>query len=292
MADPGDVRTGDVLWAPAKSLWITAMFTGAVVGGSLTLSWSAVVVFVALTLLVLLLGHTLGSHRKLIHNSFACPRWLALALIACGIQVGLDGPLGLKRQHDLRDLAQRQPDCHPFLRHGRSFWVDAWWQLHCELRLPRPPTLPAAPHEPLLELMERTWRLQVLLTAVPLWCFGGWAFVWWGLCARVTAGVIGHWLVGYFAHNHGSQPVRLPAVAVQGRNLAGISLLTMGECWHNNHHADPASARLGWRSGEWDPGWWMLCGLARLGWVWDLRAPRFTAAATADTQAPLAEEIR
>ncbi|TNY09311.1 acyl-CoA desaturase, partial [Escherichia coli] len=54
MADPGDVRTGDVLWAPAKSLWITAMFTGAVVGGSLTLSWSAVVVFVALSLLVLL----------------------------------------------------------------------------------------------------------------------------------------------------------------------------------------------------------------------------------------------
>ena len=33
--------------------------------------------------------------------------------------------------------------------------------------------------------------------------------------------------------------------AVQGRNVRFVSLLTMGECWHNNHHAFPGSARLG-----------------------------------------------
>jgi len=274
MSDVGDVLAGQVRWSPAKSLWLTAMAAGGGLGGALTFSIEAFSVFVVLTLLALLLGHTLGSHRKLIHDSFACPRWLELALIAWGVQIGLAGPLGLKQQHDLRDLAQRQPACHPYLRHGRSFWGDAWWQLHCELHLPHPPRLPYAPPDRLLALMERTWRLQVLLTALPLWWLGGWAFVWWGLCARVTAGVVGHWLVGYFAHNHGDQPVRLQGAAVQGRNLAGLSLITMGECWHNNHHADPASARLGWRPGEWDPGWWLLCGLSRLGWVWDARGPR------------------
>src|SRR5262249_51919689 len=43
--------------------------------------------------------------------------------------------------------------------------------------------------------------------------------------------------------------------------------------WHNNHHAFPASARLGLRKGEVDPGWWALCTLERLGLVWDLKTP-------------------
>jgi hypothetical protein len=47
----------------------------------------------------------------------------------------------------------------------------------------------------------------------------------------------------------------------------------MGECWHNNHHAFPGSARLGLYKDEWGSGWWLLCGLRRLGLVWGLRLP-------------------
>ena len=47
----------------------------------------------------------------------------------------------------------------------------------------------------------------------------------------------------------------------------------MGEAWHNNHHAFPASARLGLKQGEADPGWWVLRALRRLGLVWNLRTP-------------------
>jgi fatty-acid desaturase len=97
--------------------------------------------------------------------------------------------------------------------------------------------------------------------------------VFWGVCARVSAGVLGHWLIGHFAHNHGGQPIEVRGAAVQGRNIPFTSLLTMGECWHNNHHAFPGSARLGWRRGEWDPGWWALLLLRRLGFVWGLRLP-------------------
>jgi len=272
----GDVLTGRVRYAPVKSLWLASMALGAVVGGSLTFNAAALALFVGLTLLTLLLGHTLGSHRKLIHDSFACPRWLEIALVWWGVQVGLAGPLGLKRQHDLRDLAQRRPHCHLYLRHGQPFWKDAWWQLHCELTLDDPPPLPDPRHverDAVLRWLERTWMLQVLLTAGPLWALGGWGFVWWGVCARVAACVTGHWLIGYFAHNHGHQPVLLQSVAVQGRNLPWLSLLTMGESWHNNHHAHPGSARLGTRPGEWDPGWWLLRGLASCGLVWHLQRP-------------------
>lgn len=51
------------------------------------------------------------------------------------------------------------------------------------------------------------------------------------------------------------------------------SLLTMGECWHNNHHAFPGSARLGLQPGEWDPGWWALQALRRIGLVWSPKLP-------------------
>lgn len=47
----------------------------------------------------------------------------------------------------------------------------------------------------------------------------------------------------------------------------------MGECWHNNHHAYPGSARLGLFAGEWDPGWWVLIALREFGLAWNLRLP-------------------
>ncbi len=275
--DPQSVLYGQVQYAPAKSTWFLGMAAGALIGGVSTFTAGAFALFVATTACVLLLGHSLGSHRKLIHGSYACPKWLEYLLVYIGVQVGLAGPLGLLRQHELRDYAQRLPDCHDFLRHGRSFWVDAWWQLNCELRLDDPPSLRIEREiasDRFYRFLERTWMAQQLLPAVLFYAWGGWGFVFWGVCARVSAGVFGHWLIGYFAHNCGAMHYRVDRAAVQGRNIPYTSLLTMGECWHNNHHAFPGSARLGLYPGEWDPGWWMLMLLRQAGLVWAIRLPR------------------
>jgi len=272
----GDVLNGTVRWSPASSLWWSAMALATLVGGAATFSWQAFGVFAVLTGLVLLFGHSLGSHRKLIHDSFSCPLWLEYCLVYAGVQVGLCGPISLVRQHDLRDFAQRQADCHPFLRHGRSFWADGWWQLHCRLDLDQPPQLTVAPridNDWFYCWLERTWMLQQVPPALLLYLAGGWAFVIWGSCARITAAVTGHWLVGHFAHNHGGMHHVVDGAAVQGRNVQFASLLTMGESWHNNHHAFPGSAKLGLHAGEWDPGWWVLLGLGKLGLVWGCRLP-------------------
>jgi len=232
--------------------------------------------FVSSTVVVLLFGHSIGNHRKLVHNSFQCPRWLEYALVYCGVQVGLAGPIGLLRQHELRDFAQRLPQCHPYLRHGSGMWRDAWWQLNCDLELVDPPTISIEARvmqDPLFRFLERTWMLQHLPWALAFWAWGGWGFVFWGVCARVSAGVFGHWIIGYLAHNHGTIVREVQGAAVQGRNVRLASLLTMGECWHNNHHAFPGSARLGLAPGEWDPGWWVLSGLKRTGLAWDIRLP-------------------
>lgn len=275
-ADPAGVVNGTVRYAPLKSLWFSGMAGAALAGGVATFSWSAFALFLAATAFVLLFGHSLGSHRKLIHDSFQCPKWLEYALVYCGVQVGLAGPLGLLRQHELRDYAQRMPDCHDYLRHGRSFWRDGWWQLHCELVLDAPPAIalePAIGNDRFYRFLERTWMLQQLPPALLLFAAGGWGFVVWGVCARITAGVFGHWLIGYFAHNHGPMHAEVSGAAVQGHNIRFVSLLTMGECWHNNHHAYPGSACLGLYAGEWDPGWWTLLALRRAGLAWDLRLP-------------------
>lgn len=274
--EESNFQAGTVRYAPLKSLWFTAMALSAVVGGAITFSWSAVALFLVTTGTVLLFGHSLGSHRKLIHNSFQCPLWLEYVLVYLGVQVGLCGPLGLLRQHELRDYAQRLPDCHDYLRHGRGFWQDAWWQLHCTLDLAHAPEIYIEERiatDRFYLFLERTWMAQQLPWVVLFYLWGGWGFVFWGVCARVTAGVFGHWLIGYFAHNHGDMHFEVRGAAVQGKNIRLTSLLTMGECWHNNHHAFPGSAKLGLFPGEWDPGWWALTLFRRCGAVWDIRTP-------------------
>lgn len=274
--EQGNVVAGDVAWEPVRSLWISTHALAAIIGGALTFTWTAFAIFVFSTSTVLLLGHSLGMHRKLIHDAFACPKWLEYFLVYCGVLVGLAGPLGLLRTHDLRDHAQRQRHCHDFLAHRRRWWIDAWWQLHCDLRLHRPPAIVIEDRiagDRFYRFLQRTWMLQQLPWALLLFAIGGWGFVFWGVCARVCAGVGGHWAVGYFAHNRGDMHHLVRGACVQGHNVRFVSLLTMGESWHNNHHAFPGSAKLGLQPGEWDPGWWCLRTLRAVGLAWDLCEP-------------------
>lgn len=52
---------------------------------------------------------------------------------------GMAGPVGMVRTRDRRDWALRQPSCHDFFAHRRSFLRDGRWRLHCKLGLTRPP---------------------------------------------------------------------------------------------------------------------------------------------------------
>jgi stearoyl-CoA desaturase (delta-9 desaturase) len=271
-----DPCAGRVVYAPVKSLWLTGMTLGGAIGGALTFSWDAFALFVVLTLAVLLLGHSLGMHRKLIHNSYQCPLWLEHFLVWCGVLVGMAGPYGMVRTHDVRDWAQRQRRCHPYLADAGPMLRDAWWQLHCELRLDHPPAIEMEPriaNDRFYRWLDRTWMLQHLLVAIPLNLWGGWAYVFWGACARCAVAVTGHWAIGYFAHNMGGRTWHVEGAAAQGYNVPFTGLITMGEAWHNNHHAFPGSARLGLYKGEVDPGWWLLKALRKIGLVWSIKLP-------------------
>jgi stearoyl-CoA desaturase (Delta-9 desaturase) len=52
-----------------------------------------------------------------------------------------------------------------------------------------------------------------------------------------------------------------------------LALVSLGESWHNMHHADPKSARHGVEKGQIDPSAGLIRLFERLGWVWDVRWP-------------------
>lgn len=267
---------GHVRWAPVKSLWLTGMTLVALIAGPILFSWSAFLVFLLLTAVTLCAGHSVGMHRRFIHNSFDCPLSLEYVVVWLGTLVGMAGPFGMMRQHDLRDWAQRRQDCHAYLCHRNSILKDGWWQLHCDLTLEHGPEFQPEErirNDKVYALMERYWMWQQLPVALVLFALGGWGFVIWGICTRVAVSVIGHWLVGWFAHNEGPMRWHVRGAGVQGHDMPIAALVSMGESWHNNHHAFPGSAKLGLNADQPDPGWWMILGLQRLGLVWNIRTP-------------------
>ena len=57
------------------------------------------------------------------------------------------------------------------------------------------------------------------------------------------------------------------------RNNWLLALFTMGEGWHNNHHAYQSSVRQGFRWWEIDATFYLLKALSWTGLVWDLKTP-------------------
>ena len=265
--------------------WPKALWNGAMIAGTLAalavMTWQSVLLFIALTYATLLIGHSVGMHRMMIHRTFKARPWAARSLIYIGTLVGVAGPTGIIRIHDTRDWAQREAQCHDFFAHRRGFWQDLAWNLFYRFDFQRPPKVtiePAIAADPFYRFLDATWRWQQVPLAALLFWAGGWPFVLWGVCARVFVSTAGHWSVTYFCHNPDLSPRPgrwlVKDAGIQAANLPGLGLVTYGECWHNNHHAFPESARIGLEPGQVDPGWWVIAALERLGLVYDVRLPR------------------
>ncbi len=260
-----------------KAAWNGGMLLATLAFAVPAFTPGAFLLFLGTTYATLLVGHSVGMHRMMIHRAFRCPKPIERFLITVGVLVGVAGPFGIIRVHDVRDWAQRQPRCHDFFAHTRPLLPDLLWHLAYRFRFEHPPAVTIEDRfaaDPWHRFLERTWRLHQVPLAVVFYALGGWPWVVWGVCARVIVSAAGHWTITWYCHNPGAGRWQVRGASVQASNLGGMGLLTYRECWHNNHHAFPESARIGLDAGQTDPGWWLIAGLERLGLAHDVGRPR------------------
>ena len=113
---------------------------------------------------------------------------------------------------------------------------------------------------------------QVPIAIVFYW-LGGWPWVVWGVFVRVASCTTMHWFISYFAHTQGPQSWTVDGAVVQAHNVPIMAIPTMGESWHNNHHAFPSSARHGLYPGQIDLGWYFIKVLETCGFAWNIKLP-------------------
>ncbi len=268
---------GKVIFDKNKLIWNVPIIILALFLAPLTFSFDALFLCISLTYITLLVGHSVGMHRMMIHRSFKAPKPVERILIYIGVLVGMSGPYGIIKIHDLRDWAQRQSKCHPFFAHTENYFKDIFWQLTSTFKFTYAPKIKIESNlteDKCYIFLEKTWKWHQLIIAIPLYFLGGWSWVVWGTLVRISLSIIGHWSITYFCHNPGKGNWDVKGASVQASNISGLGFITYGECWHNNHHAFPESAKIGLEKNQLDPSWWFIKGLYKLNLVSNIRLPR------------------
>ena len=77
--------------------------------------------------------------------------------------------------------------------------------------------------------------------------------------------MLGQLAVGFVHAFCSSRLIGSQSLRDESRNVWWLGLLTLGEGWHNNHHARPAAAVHGWRWYQIDISGYAIRLMARLG---------------------------
>jgi stearoyl-CoA desaturase (Delta-9 desaturase) len=83
------------------------------------------------------------------------------------------------------------------------------------------------------------------------------------------------WSVNSLCHTFGRRSDR---TGDKSTNLWPLAIISLGDNWHNVHHAHPAWARHGARRGMVDPSAWVIRRFEQLGWATKVRWPTLAAA--------------
>jgi stearoyl-CoA desaturase (delta-9 desaturase) len=242
------------------------------------------------------LGIGAGYHRLLTHRGFKCPKWFEYVLATLGVCSFQDSPGRWVLVHRVHhQYSDHRPD--PHTPKVSAFWSHMGWLFVDNREL----STAAAYDRYCRDLMRDPYYL---------WLQRGFNWVWVYAIHAVVIYAVG-FLVGYLMHGTLAGTIQ---VGVQwllwgviyrtiftwhvtwginsashlwgyrnyetredSRNNWLFAFLTNGEGWHNNHHADPRSARHGHRWWEIDVTWMSLCLFEKIGLVRDLVHPNNSA---------------
>jgi stearoyl-CoA desaturase (delta-9 desaturase) len=249
--------------------------------GVIWAGWSPVAVGIAIALYwVRMFAITAFYHRYFSHKTFKTSRFFQCVFAIIGMMSVQRGPLWWASHHrHHHQYSDQEKDFHSPVRQG--FWYAHIGWMTCPAHLAtnykRVPDLAKFPE--LLFLNRFDW-LVPLLMAVGLYALGealnlyfptlgtnGPQLIVWGFFISTVVLFHATCTINSLAHIWGSQRFESRDTS---RNNFWLSLITMGEGWHNNHHRYPMSTRQGIYWWELDASYYILKMMSWLGIVWDL----------------------
>ena len=246
--------------------------------------WSDLAIFVVMYLGTVM-GVTVGFHRMFTHRAFEARAPLRISLAALG-SLAVQGPvIGWVADHRKHHaFTDEEGDPHSPHGHGSGIrgalsgllWAHMGWLLTEDGRAERKRYAPELVEDRGIRTVNALFPLFVLLSvAIP---FGlGW-LITGTLAGAATAGLWGGlvrlflvhhmtWSINSICHYFGQRRFDTDD---QSTNVWWLSLPSMGESWHHNHHAFPRSASHGLRRWELDVSAAVIRMLERVGLVWNV----------------------
>ncbi len=277
-------------------------------------SWTGVVICVMGFYVFGTLGINLCYHRLLTHRGFECPAWLEHTFAWLGVLCLQDSPgrwVAIHRLH--HQYSDEENDPHsPVI--ARVFWAHMGWLFYENPLINNISTYERYARDllkdPFYFWFERKLRAySVILWQVPvffgipmlvgsaLWGLSagvqyGLSVLLWGVVVRTVAVWHITWSVNSLSHVWGYQSYD---TGEHSQNNWFVALVSNGEGWHNNHHADQRSARHGHRWYEFDVTYLTIRFLALVGLAHEVLEPRRIATASsqgsASSQVPASSMI-
>jgi stearoyl-CoA desaturase (delta-9 desaturase) len=249
------------------------------------LGWRDVVIGAAMYVIT---GHgvTIGFHRFFTHRAFRAKRWVQVVLAIAG-SMAIQGPVvrwvaDHRKHHRFSD---HDGDPHSPWRYGRNVTALAhgFWHSHIgwlfDSQTSQQRFAPDLCKDPLISGISRTFPLWVALSILIPPVLGGlWGWSWqsafwaffWGSLVRVA--LLHHvtFAINSVCHITGRRQYKTED---ESRNVWWLALPSMGEAWHNFHHAAPSSARHGVGRLQIDTSAMIIRVMERLRWVQKVRWP-------------------
>ena len=213
---------------------------------------------------------TAGFHRYFSHRTYRLPRVPAFLLAFLGQTAAQKGVLWWASNHrHHHKYSDRPEDIHSPLQ-GGFWWAHMGWILSPDYEKTDLSRVPDLAKYPELVWLDRRQFLPTILYAIALSLAFGPVGLFYGYFLSTALLWHGTFSVNSIMHVFGR---RAYATTDDSRNSFLISLITMGEGWHNNHHWAPSSAAQGFRWWQWDGSWYVLWLAERVGLVRGLRRP-------------------
>ena len=211
-----------------------------------------------------------GYHRYFSHRAFATGRGFQFVLAFLAQTTGQKSVLwwaAKHRNHHLHSDTELDPHSprQGGLYHSHIGWI--FDRRNDPTDLVKVDDLARYPE---LRWLHRFETLPAVLLGALCFLVAGWSGLVVGFCWSTVAVYHATFCINSLAHVQGT---RRYVTGDDSRNNALLAVLTMGEGWHNNHHAYQSSARQGFRWWEVDATYYVLKLLAVFGLVRDLKTP-------------------